>query len=90
MLVREEGKTTRLSKQRVAIKVLVDKALKGDLRAIGLLVTMLERHLPPPAAPAADERSDDKHDWELLQQALRRLEGEIRTRSQPTRKEAKP
>lgn len=44
--ITENGKTRKLSKQRIMIKRVMAKALNGDLHNARLLVNMLQKHLP--------------------------------------------
>ena len=43
IILREGGRSLTTSKQRTMVKVLAEKALKGDIRAINVLVNLLLR-----------------------------------------------
>lgn len=56
------GKKKKLSKVEVAIKRLVEKALKGDLKALAMLLSLMKEHVAPTSSstallcpPTADE-----------------------------------
>jgi len=42
----ENGKPTRASKQQLAIKSAMNKAVKGDLRALQIILKLFETHAP--------------------------------------------
>ena len=56
VIVRENGREIKVSRQRGTVKVLIERALKGDLRAMGILIGLMER-LIPEAAPMPQMRS---------------------------------
>ena len=60
--VNEGGRQRRLSKQRAMIKTLMAKGLKGELRALAVLINLLLRVVDPNAQPmnATDVSADDR------------------------------
>jgi hypothetical protein len=56
----EGGRGKRVSKQRAVLKSLVNKAIKGDTRAAGILISFLARMIEAtpdkPALPSARDR----------------------------------
>jgi hypothetical protein len=62
IIVREGGKSRRISKQRAMIKRLVEKSLSGELRALALFLSTALKHLPESEtneeAPLAQEDLD--------------------------------
>jgi hypothetical protein len=66
ILIKEDGKSRRLSKRRAMIKRLVQKALQGDAKSLITLLTLTRDHDPAPereaVAPlAADDRAIINH-----------------------------
>ena len=59
ILIKEDGKSHRLSKRRAMIKRLVQKALQGDAKSLTTLLTLAREHEPAPErdplAPLAAE-----------------------------------
>lgn len=55
VIIREGGKTKRVSKQRAAIKALIAKSLRGDVRALAQLVSCLAREFKEHSEILADE-----------------------------------
>jgi hypothetical protein len=53
----ENGKATKASKQVLAIKSAVNKAVKGDLRALQLILKLMETHAPADATQTDAEKS---------------------------------
>tara|TARA_R110001592_G_scaffold222022_1_gene477042 strand:- start:5197 stop:5595 length:399 start_codon:yes stop_codon:yes gene_type:complete len=51
--VTEAGKPKKLSKQRALLKAVVAKALKGDTKAISIVVGMVDRYLAETDLPEA-------------------------------------
>lgn len=76
LVVHENGKPRRVSKQRATVKVLFEKALKGDIRAIGLLLGLLDRIIGHDQKES-DVTSDPEADTAILRRALSRLRGEL-------------
>lgn len=69
--IREDGRTRRISKQRALVKALVVKALHGDMRAAGTLLTFLARGGHEPASETATACS--ANDLEILRRFAPRL-----------------
>ena len=63
--VTEAGKLKRLSKQRALLKSLVAKALKGDTKAIAIVLGMVDRHLKDSAEDSSDV--DDAADAAIVE-----------------------
>jgi len=63
IMITEGGKAKKLSKQRALLKALMAKALKGDTRATGIIVGMVDRYLGDAdtsgSAISAAGKSDD-------------------------------
>ncbi len=59
IVIREGGRQIKVSKQRAVVKSLTAKALKGDSRAVGLIVTMCGQLL-------GEEGASDEADGEIL------------------------
>ncbi len=72
--IREGEQSRRVSKQRALLKSLVNRALKGDARTAGLLISMMMRLLDTgEGAPEIEEPlHDDEHE------ILRAFEGRVR------------
>lgn len=85
LVVHENGKSRRISKQRATVKVLLEKALKGDIRAIDLLISLRQRLIGP-------EQSASELDWDpaaddaVLKRALSRLRSKLNQSSTPTKR----
>jgi hypothetical protein len=61
ILVKEDGKSRRLSKRRAMIKRQVQKALQGDARALVSLLTMArEQEKPAEANPSGPVGASDQ------------------------------
>lgn len=45
--VREGDRERSIPKQRAMLKALMAKALKGDVRAVALLITLVDKHITP-------------------------------------------
>ena len=91
ILVREGPAEKRISKQRALLKSLVARAIKGDARAAGTLLTMVMRVLQV-AAPPPDEASltaEEQAIFETLEQRLRRQTPRS-GRSQPRKLKRRP
>jgi hypothetical protein len=69
--VREGQRELLMSKQRAMLKALVAKALKGDTRAMGLLLTLISKHLES-EIPAAGEDILSQTDRDILDDFLTR------------------
>jgi hypothetical protein len=78
MVVRENGLVIRISKQQAALKVLIEKALRGDLRAIALLLDLSARHLDE-SISQEDGETNTERDRAILIRSLERLNSELRT-----------
>ena len=70
----ENGKPTRASKTALAIKSAMNKAVKGDLRALQIVFKLIETHAPPQvldaaSAPAHPQAAADRDeiDREILE-----------------------
>jgi hypothetical protein len=63
ILVHEGGQPRKLSKQRALVKALLTRALKGDVRAANLLLSMMMRLLD--TGEGAAEEVEDLHPDEL-------------------------
>lgn len=68
-MVREGDTIKRMSKQRAAIKSLVNKAMKGDARAFALLLPLAERYIVNQLDAHADEELSGS-DAEILERFL--------------------
>ena len=73
ILVHEGGQARKLSKQRALVKALLTRALKGDVRAANLLLSMIMRLLD--TGEGAPEQVDDLHtdELEILEAYKKRL-----------------
>ncbi|MEN0653329.1 MULTISPECIES: DUF5681 domain-containing protein [Hyphobacterium] len=78
LIVKEGGKTRRMTKMEAVVKQLVSKALKGDPRTLAELLRQIKMHLP-------DETGDDAHALPASESDLALLEDLIR---RSTRKNA--
>ncbi len=67
----EGDKTQSISKQKALVKSLSNKALKGDVRAMKLLVKMIERNIPDEVEEEIDEPISES-DEILLKEFLAR------------------
>mgnify|MGYP003135268570 CR=1 FL=1 len=56
--VTEAGQPKKLSKQRALLKAVVAKALKGDTKAISIVVGMVDKYLNDPVAEETDAMDD--------------------------------
>lgn len=54
--IQEGGKSKKLSKQRVMLKATLAKGMKGDVRAVNTVTTLIDRLLVSPVAGDASER----------------------------------
>lgn len=52
--VKEGGSVTTVTKQKAAVKSLVNKALSGDAKSLALLLTLLPKLFPPDEAEAVE------------------------------------
>lgn len=74
ILVQEGGEPRKLSKQRAVVKTLVNRTLKGDVRAANSVISMMMRLLDTGEGSEADETDDLKPDeLEVLEAYNRRL-----------------
>jgi hypothetical protein len=75
MRIREGDKYLKVSKQRALVKALLARALKGDMRAAGLVLQLVGKLISPngetPPEPAADL---DSADVAIIERFLRRRE----------------
>jgi hypothetical protein len=73
ILVHEGGQARKLSKQRALVKALFARALKGDVRAANLVVSMTMRLLD--TGEGAPEQAEDLHpdELEILEAYKKRL-----------------
>jgi hypothetical protein len=75
--VREHGKTRKLSKQRVAMRQLSNKAAAGDQKAIALLVDIQKKTGVLGQTEAAPTPAMDARDMDTLARLAVFLEGEL-------------
>ena len=70
LVVRENGRERKISKQRAFIKALVASAIKGDVRAINAVLALARNF----SASASDAPSDDDNieDFEILKSFIER------------------
>jgi hypothetical protein len=64
--IREGERNFRVSKQRALLKALVAKALKGDTRAAGIVLQLVERVVAPEMARAGPADGLSADDQEIL------------------------
>lgn len=74
--ITDSGRQTEISKQRAIIKSLVTKAIDGDMRAVGALLTLFNRAKsdidePDDPSPDAEEILDDYDRRQAQQRAAR-------------------
>lgn len=69
--VREGNRERSISKQRAMVKALMAKALKGDTRAMALLITLIAKHIEPDLAVAGDTELSP-NDQQILEDFLER------------------
>src|ERR1700719_3294514 len=72
ILVREDGRAERISKQRAVIKTLVAKTLKGDARSAGILVNTIYRMLDSKEEQVAGAETPLTPDESTVLEVLRR------------------
>jgi hypothetical protein len=70
--IREGDRERSISKQRAMIKALMARALKGDTRAIALLVALIAKHIEPDLANAAGPELT-QNDQQILDDFLERF-----------------
>lgn len=78
--IKESGRTKRLTKQEAMLKVLMEKALKGDLKAIQTLISISIKLLPPPEPEAAEDYEMSATDYEILDSFLTKTRATNRTK----------
>ncbi len=76
LMVTENGRPRRISKQRAMVKALTARALKGDTRAAGLLVEMIAKTMGLDPTTEAPDRLPE-HDEAILEEALARFRSAI-------------
>jgi Family of unknown function (DUF5681) len=70
IMLRENGRERRVTKQRAFIKALTSLAIKGDIRAINALVACARNFAPDHTAPKGEEL--DPEDLDILENFIRR------------------
>jgi uncharacterized protein DUF5681 len=85
IVVQQGGQTIRISKQRALIKALIAKSLKGDTRAIQILVNMMHRK-PADDDVAKEAPSLSVEENELWQGLLKEVRAEQVSRPSPSAK----
>ena len=70
----ENGKPTKATKQRLAIKSAMNKAVKGDLKALHLITRLMEAHAPP-QTDAVSNGQQSASDRELSDREILRMMG---------------
>lgn len=70
LVVRENGRERKISKQRAFIKALVASAIKGDVRAINAVLALARNFSTP--TPEATSDDDDIEDHEILESFIER------------------
>lgn len=82
IVVQQGERTIRISKQRALVKILITKSLKGDTRAIQILVNMMHRKpADDDVAKEAPTLSAEEH--ELWQGLLKEVRSEQASPSEP-------
>ena len=69
--VREDGETRHISRQEAILLSLYSKAVRGDVRAIMSILTMLMK-LEPATASKPDQDDVSQRDQEIIEDYLRR------------------
>lgn len=82
IVVRENGRERRITKQRAFVKSLMALAIKGDIRAINAIVSCT-RNFGAGADPMVDDDSVDNDDLDILQNYLNR-ERQKQSRPKPS------
>ena len=72
--IREGTKERSVTKQRAMLKALLAKALKGDTRAIAVLLSLVAKLVEPDAASSADKEVGDTSDQLVFAELMSRLD----------------
>ena len=65
--VTESGKRKKLSKQRAMLKSTVARAVSGDMRAVGIVIGMMERYVDDPTDVNTSTNQRSSTDEDILQ-----------------------
>ena len=88
IVVRENGRERRITKQQAFIKALMALAIKGDIRAINAIVACT-RNFGARAEHAAEDDGFDPEDINILQNYLdRQHQKQVRSSSAKTKKDS--
>lgn len=88
IVVRENGRERRITKQQAFIKTLMALAIKGDIRAINAIVACT-RNFGATAEPNAEEDGVDQDDLDILRSYLdRQQQKHSRAPSKKTQKDS--
>lgn len=90
ILVREDGRAERISKQRAVIKTLVARTLKGDARSANILVNTIYRMLDSKEEQVAGAETPLTPDESDVLEILRRRAGAIQNGTPLSENETPP
>ena len=72
--IREGNKERSVTKQRAMLKALLAKALKGDTRAIAVMLSLVAKLIEPDAASSVDKEVSDASDQAIFAELMSRLD----------------
>jgi hypothetical protein len=70
--VREDGKRKSITRQHAMLRALIDKALRGDLRAISSITNIVLKQEPDSSEQTVREEALSEVDAEIVSEFLRR------------------